>query len=589
MRSIRRLIPYLSLALACSIFVALVFSARVHAAPGAGGAVGGDWQGVSAPSLTGQRITALLPNGRDGMWVGSEERGLAEWDGEKWRTYGPHEGLPDSRVVALFLDQQGRLWVSTGGGLGYIPAGAESFHPIALRGLRSLPILAFAQGADGSILLGSAKGLDRWRADGGLQRVPELDGLAVLALHADRKGVIWAGTPAGLWRATDGKWEREPSAGDGRVAALAESADGQLYAAGETGLWQEQAGGWRKVPGPAGGDVTAIAARDGIVWQGTAQGLVAQQGAIWEVYTTALLPEPRVTAMAWSGDGALWVGTAGGLATYRRDLVPPRVAILGVNGLQPEWGSVRLATDSIDRLQIEAADLVTPPNRLRIFTRLEGVDPAPRELSRTHMQDLTSLAAYSERILPPGSHVLRVWAQDEAFNRSAESQVSVIVPALAHVPGGLTFPREAAFAATGGLALLLTAGATAGAARRIRRIQAEQAALVTVERVRAATERSFDLYSERLPLREGEVGAAVAALENRNVLLLGHRGMGKTAVLEQIALALPAASDRSALVAGACLDLATVREPELFYALMTAAADALYPFAAGQRPRLLWN
>ncbi len=99
----------------------------------------------------------------------------------------------------------------------------------------------------------------------------------------------------------------------------------------------------------------------------------------------------------------------------------------------------------------------------------------------------------------------------------------------------------------------------------------------------------MDLYSERLPLRPEQVGEIVDAVQRQNVLLSGHRGMGKTSTLGQAALALPAAGGGRVHLAPASLDLATVREPELFGALTTATTDALIPFIAGPRPRLRWN
>ncbi len=182
MRSIRLVLPRLILALACAAAAALSVFSPAHAAAGA---TGGAWQTIDAAPLKGQRITALVPDGRGGLWVGSEERGLAHWDGKTWRTIEPRDGLPDSRVVALFLDRQHRLWVSTGGGLGYLPADGGPFRRIGLAGLRTLPILAFAQAPDGALLLGGTGGLYLWQADGALQPVPELQDLQVPALHVD--------------------------------------------------------------------------------------------------------------------------------------------------------------------------------------------------------------------------------------------------------------------------------------------------------------------------------------------------------------------------------------------------------------------
>ena len=238
-----------------------------------GGAIGGSWETVDARPLAGQRITALLTDARGVLWVGTEERGLASWDGENWRTYGSADGLPDNRIVALFADREGRLWVSTGTGLGYLPADGGPFRRIGLNGLRTLPILAFAQTADGSILFGGISGLQAWRADDALQQTPEMDGQRVLALKVGRDGILWAGTMTGLWRGEGSHWQRESSVGAGRITALHESAGGLLYAggdaAGKPALWQLAEGRWQvgehAHPRPNGGDRRAE--RQPLAWR----------------------------------------------------------------------------------------------------------------------------------------------------------------------------------------------------------------------------------------------------------------------------------------------------------------------------------
>lgn len=593
MRSKRRSLPQLDVVLVCAALVCAVAFALTPVGPAradsaVAGATGGDWQTVDAASLAGQRITALLPGDDGRLWVGAEERGLVAGEGGKWRPVGVRDGLPDSRIVALFRDRQGRLWVSTGAGLGYFPPAGGPFRRIGLAGLRSLPVLAFAQAPGGAILFGGASGLTVWEPDGALQPAPDLDGLAVNALHAGRDGVVWAGTSAGLWRGVEGKWAREAAIGDGRVAAIAESPEGRIYAAGETGLWEMRGGTWQRLASPVKGDMTAVAVRDGSVWLGTAQGVVAGQEGVWEAYDPKFLPHARVTALAWA-DHVLWVGTTAGLVAHRPDASPPRIAIVEVNDVRPDGGAVQLRSDRLVRLRLEAGDRATPASRLRVFTRLDGVDAAPRLLSESERRDLANVTVYAGRALPPGSYVLRAWAQDDAFNRSAESQVTLVVPRLARGPAGLTYPQEAAYAGFAGLALVLTAGATTAAAGKTRRRQIQHAEMAAAARVRTAQSQSARLYSASLPLREAEVAEAVTALKRGHLLLLGETGMGKTATLGQVAAALPAMSDRSVVVAPAPLDVAAVAGHDFFHALMSAATAALYPLAAGARPRLRWH
>ncbi len=588
MRSIRRPLLRLGPALVCALLLTFLALAGVQAAPPA---TGGSWETVDARPLAGQRITALLADARGVLWAGTEERGLAAWDGRTWRTYGVPDGLPDDRVAALFADRQGRLWASTGTGLGYIPPGG-SFQPIPLKGRRLLPILAIGEAEDGAILLGGAAGLSVWRPTTGVQAVPQLLRLDVLAIRTGRNGTTWLGTTDGVWRSAGGGWQRERAgrtAGpDGRIAAIAEGADGVISVVGDAGAWQLKSGAWQKLPAPPVGEPRAIAALDGTTWIGGTQGLAGGQGDIWQGYDPAVLPAAGVTSLAADRDGRLWVGTTGGLAAHRRDTGAPAIAITGINGRAPEDGSVQLLIDRIEQVQVSLDDQATPADRLLIFTRLDGVDDAPRLLQPSERLDPRTLIAYANRRLAPGAYVLRAWTQDDAFNRSPEARVTVVVPDLKHGPAGLAVSSQLMVALLVGLALVVTAGVTTGAASRTRRRRSAWEARSAAEHVRSIAERRAELYAEPLPIRNEQVEEAIAALQMRGVLLLGGEGMGKTETLGQIASDL-ANRAGGMLFAAAPLDLAGTPGEALFYGLARAALEALQPLSAGARPRLHWS
>src|SRR5262245_491950 len=45
------------------------------------------------------------------MWFGTD-KGLARFDGTRFKVFGMKDGLPDNEVVNVFEDSQGRLWLS---------------------------------------------------------------------------------------------------------------------------------------------------------------------------------------------------------------------------------------------------------------------------------------------------------------------------------------------------------------------------------------------------------------------------------------------------------------------------------------------
>lgn len=65
--------------------------------------------------------------------------------------------------------------------------------------------------------------------------------------------------------------------------------------------------------------VTAIeAAKEGVIWIGTAKGLVKIKNTEWTVFNTAnsLLPSDHIRALATEANGKLWIGTDRGLLSY---------------------------------------------------------------------------------------------------------------------------------------------------------------------------------------------------------------------------------------------------------------------------------
>jgi hypothetical protein len=70
---------------------------------------------------------------------------------------------------------------------------------------------------------------------------------------------------------------------------------------------------------------------DGALWVGTEGGLARYHQGLWQVFNTqnSKLPDNDVQSLALGGDGALWVGTfGGGLARFSPRASPPIVSRL---------------------------------------------------------------------------------------------------------------------------------------------------------------------------------------------------------------------------------------------------------------------
>jgi len=601
-------------------------------------AAAGDWRIVSATPVGGQRINAVLVDHAGRIWAGTEERGLAFWDGVAWHGLTTRDGLPDNRVLSLFEDRQGRVWAATGTGIGYtspqtaelatpdktkpteapsqtmdgalaapegagpeVPDGAGhtamGFHRLDVIGLPSLPVLSITEAADGVIYMGTGSGLGRWQADRGIEPVAEFAGQRVNALHTRGDGTLWAGTALGLWRLEAGKWApitADDSPAASRIRHIVENSNGMLYVwAEDREIWRSRGVVWQQVelPRDLSADITALGSAEGRLWLGTHEGVWANESAIWQQYDARLLPGPAATAFASSPDGSLWIGTGGGLVEYRPERTPPTVEIVVVNGVTSREGAVELAQGRIELLEVAASDRESPPDRLTLFTQLDGVDDLPQ------VRDGEVITAYSDHRLAAGRTVLHVWAQDEAFNRSAPADVLLVTPDLIYLPFGVAVRKEVAYPILATTALLLIAAAMIWVGISARRRSIQRAAAAEATRVQAVVARGFNPYrgarvesrsiEARLP--EGPVLEVTRTLDGGNVLLLGEKGMGKTPTLRRVAAALSTQGGGDPVSIPAYLDLSSARPDTLLHILMGRVVAGTEPLVVGEQPRLRWH
>ncbi len=304
------------------------------------------------------------------LWLGAPW-GLGRLErGGAWRVYTKRDGLPDTAVTDLCLDASGTLWIGTQQGLarferGELVAGDAAgalgsqriqaiyadrdqgvwigtdtdgvhqlrdglFTPVTSQeGLSDDLVTPILEGRDGSIWIGTARGLNRLRGDR-VTTFTSRDGLSddsVFALAEDRTGRVWVGTAKGL-DAFDGRGFRPfavrglPVLGD-RVTALLAAGDGALW------IGTDSSGAYRVADGSAvhltqatglsEDHIAHVHERpDGSVWIATDRGITRWDQGRLEVFGTADgLSGAQVRAFHEAGE-SLWIGSyGGGLTRYR--------------------------------------------------------------------------------------------------------------------------------------------------------------------------------------------------------------------------------------------------------------------------------
>ncbi len=227
-------------------------------------------------------ITSLLEDQEGDLWVGTGGNGLISLRQNNIQTLAPADRWHGRAVLSVCPAPDGALWIGTeGAGLYRFQNGGWTNFGYT-NGLENTYIWSIAVNAAGQLWAGTWGGGMFERTDDRFKYASGLEGLkmAVPALLLARDGGLWAGTEAGLLRYQNGKTNWFTSTGGKSlrdVRALAE--DGQ-----------------------------------GAVWFGMAgNGLgCLENGRIRIFSKTNGLPSNYIECLHFDEDGALWIGTFGG-------------------------------------------------------------------------------------------------------------------------------------------------------------------------------------------------------------------------------------------------------------------------------------
>ena len=308
-------------------------------------------------------VQAFAQDRQGYLWIGTQG-GLARFDGVRMTSFDEKAPahLPGPMIKALYADPAGDLWIGTYRGLARYRDGR--FITLLPQDPQAplLNIESIAVDAQGTVLVAAQDGVyavvgDHLRlrhriADGAYALLPRGRALwvgtrgAVLRFAADddtplplpvdaqqapvrqlldAQGRLWAGTRDGLLFRRDGRWQRLP--GDPDVArrsvdALFQDSDGNLWVGLPGALLRVRDGGIVEHYAEDNQDDSPSAIfedRERNLWLGS-----RWKGAtrLWNGWTRRYsrdegLIDPLVWTLARDPDGALWVGTGGGLARLR--------------------------------------------------------------------------------------------------------------------------------------------------------------------------------------------------------------------------------------------------------------------------------
>lgn len=394
------------------------------------------------------RVTAIVPDGGKGLWLGRFPGGVTHFESGAVTHYGREEGLTHESVGDLWRDRHGTLWIATGDGLCrlrddkiscYQPRldSGRLFRPAALQALVSL-----AEDRQGNLWVGSVHhGLTRVK-DSVFEHYGEQDGIPGDGAHAvveTRDGAVWVGGLAGLVRFEGEKatvFTMENGLTNNSIRTLHEDKDGTLWIGTAAGLNIYRNGRIEPVR-ESGLDkpFVYVVLRDqrGDLWVGTnGQGLFHGWKGRFRVYTEADgLAGKQIRGLQEDPEGNIWIGTKDGGLTRWRDGTFTRyserlgtagnaVQALYVDGKGALWISMR---SGLCRLQGETATTYTAQNGLPsnfVYQMMEdaGGDvwlTSARGIFRIAKAEMDALIADPSKVVHPVSYGPETGLKDAAL------------------------------------------------------------------------------------------------------------------------------------------------------------------------------
>jgi signal transduction histidine kinase/ligand-binding sensor domain-containing protein/ActR/RegA family two-component response regulator len=261
------------------------------------------------------------------LWIATEE-GLMRFDGVRFTLFDSHNTPAIARddMRTLLVDRTGTLWLGTQG-RGVVRYKDGKFTAYSTKdGLVDGTVRALAEGRDGSLWIGTERGLNRFK-DGRFSTYTTKDGLPsdqVRAICEDRQGRLWVGTMGGLSVYEKGVFTSTPTGNASGaketkpVLAIIESRDGSVWVgldgAGLSRLQDGVTTVYTKPQGLSSNFVQSLLEdRDGNLWIGTRDGGLNRfaDGRFSSYSEDEGLPNSSVPCIFEDREGNLWVGSSG--------------------------------------------------------------------------------------------------------------------------------------------------------------------------------------------------------------------------------------------------------------------------------------
>ncbi len=269
------------------------------------------------------RVNAVYQDITGFMWIGTEA-GLARYDGNDFEFFDSNNGFPGSAVYSISESMEDGVLFATDSGL--VTYSYARFNRIEYPANTFTRINAFTRGLNNELILATNKGLYQF-SEGKITRVvtgTAIDNLVITAATVDSGKRMWVGTDRnGLFQLqlvngkyTNVTYEDQVVLLNARIRGVEEITAGEIWIATlSDGLYSLGAGSLTtlKLPEWMGNPSYNCLHKDynGDVWLGTwGNGLIHYSQGVFRNYTKKNgLNEDVITCVSSDRDGNTWIGS----------------------------------------------------------------------------------------------------------------------------------------------------------------------------------------------------------------------------------------------------------------------------------------
>ncbi|MEW6731934.1 MAG: two-component regulator propeller domain-containing protein [Acidobacteriota bacterium] len=275
----------------------------------------------NAKELRTSRIIELFADRTGGLWILPEgEYGVTRFKDGKFTNYSSEQGLPNDHVTQVCEDKEGSIWIKTDNGLARFKDEKITAYTVK-DGLPTNSIINIQSDANGSTWITTGVGLVQFK-DGRFITYTSRDGLPSESINwvsTDKQGNVWIATSIGIVRFKKEKFTIFPTQDRSRINNIL-----GMYADKDNNIWiyttdsliRFKEGQWTKlsikIAGSGGARGLFCQDQQGDLWISTGVGLKRwKDGKFTDFTIKEGICTNKIFTIYADREGNIWFGTSG--------------------------------------------------------------------------------------------------------------------------------------------------------------------------------------------------------------------------------------------------------------------------------------